>query len=76
VTTNVQSLARQLTNDSTFHVATGAIVSWTLLGAIAFTLVATVLTVGCAALLNGISRVIGGVVLDVHRADAPSRRRA
>ena len=76
VTTNVQSLARQLTNDSSFEIATGAIVAWTLLGAILFTLVATFITVGFAALFNGISRLIGGVALDVHRADAPSRRRA
>jgi transmembrane protein DUF3566 len=75
VTTNVQSLARQLTNDSSFEVATGAIVAWTLLGAISFTLLATAVTVGLAALFNAITRLIGGVALDVHRADAPSRRR-
>ena len=75
VTENVQSLARQLTNDSTFHVTTGAILAWTMLIALAFTILATVLTVVAAALLNGIARVIGGIRLDVRRSDAPARNR-
>ncbi len=73
VSTNVQSLARQLTNDSSFHLTTGTIVIWTIFVAIIFTIVATLVTVGLAALFNRISSLIGGVSLDLNRADAASR---
>ena len=76
ITTNVQSLARQLTNDSTFRLTTGAIVVWTIFAAIVVTIVATAVTVGLAALLNGISRLVGGVAHDSRRADAAPRRQA
>jgi hypothetical protein len=76
VTTNVQKLARQLTNDPHFHLATGAIVVWTMVAAIVLTIVAAILTVVSAAVFNGLTRLVGGIRLDVRRADAPARRGA
>ena len=76
VATNVQSLVRQLTNDSSFNLTTGAIVVWTIFIALVVTIVATAVTVGLAALFNGLCSLVGGVSLDVHRTDAPTRRRA
>jgi len=76
VTTNVQKLARQLTNDPHFHLATGAIAFWTVVVAIAFTIVAALVTVASAAVFNGLVRMVGGVQLDVRRTDAPARGRA
>ena len=72
VATNVQSLVRQLTNDSTFHLTTGTIVVWTIFVAIVVTIVATLVTVALVALFNRITGLVGGVALGVHRADAPS----
>ncbi len=70
IATNVQSLARQLTNDSTFNLTTGTIIIWTIFVAIVVTILATLVTVGLGALFNGICRMIGGISLGVHRADA------